>query len=283
MNKRTDSLSYRNKESSLYVEYVKRTHSFSMPNKHFHDQYEVYYLVSGERHYFIRDKTYHIQSGDLVLINKRELHKTSSTSSFPEHERILILFTESFIRSSYREQADFLLSPFEKGSPIYHFHVHKNPLVEQLFHLMLEELQGQPPGYEIRMLHTLVDILLLTARLTIKQEATPAHYLNSPIHQKITEIAGYIGDHYSEDLSLASMAQTFHISPYYLSRTFKAVTGFTLTEYVHSVRIRQAQKLLKETRLSVTEISSRIGFDNVSHFGKIFKKIAQQSPREYRA
>jgi AraC-like DNA-binding protein len=274
-----DQISCGTVDSPFFVEFARRKERFTMPEEHFHTQYEIYYLFSGERNYFIRDRTYSVRSGDLVFINKYELHKTSDASGL-EHERLLINFTEAFLRDTCGEYADLLLRPFHVENPVYSL---KTPshYFENTFATMLEELNGQPPGYEFRLKYLLTEVLLLAARHANKQQAVQSH-TSPPIHEKISEIAQYVGRHFSDDLSLSRLAERFHISPFYLSRTFKAVTGFTLSEYIHSVRIRQAQKFLKETNLSVTEISARSGFDNFSHFGKIFKKIARVSPRDYR-
>jgi AraC-like DNA-binding protein len=277
-----NQLLYGNLDAPFSIEYARRTDRFTMPTEHFHAQYEIYYLLSGERYYFIRDRTYHIRSGDLVLINTQELHKTSEGER-PEHERVVIYFLETFLHQTpYREHIDLLLGPFREDNPVIRFRSKEMPHVESLISMMLNEMYVKPAGYDIRMKHIAIDLLLLAARHSIKKETTPSP-LNSPLHQKISDIARYIGSHISEDLSLSSLAKIFYISPYYLSRTFKEATGFTLTEYVHTVRIRQAQKLLKESNLSITEISSSVGFDNFSHFGKIFKKFTSRSPREYRS
>ena len=79
-----------------------------------------------------------------------------------------------------------------------------------------------------------------------------------------------------------SLSETFFISPYYLSRTFKAVTGFTLIEYVNLTRIKQAQRLLKETDHKIIDIAEAVGFESIGHFDRIFKKIAATTPMTYR-
>ena len=64
------------------IEHVIRpeTH-FNMASKHYHDHFEIYYLVNGERYYFIENRTYHVKKGDIVLINKYLLHRTITTEN----------------------------------------------------------------------------------------------------------------------------------------------------------------------------------------------------------
>ena len=76
--------------------------------------------------------------------------------------------------------------------------------------------------------------------------------------------------------------KAFFISQYYLSRSFKQVTGFTFIEYLNSVRIREAQRLLRETEKQVIQIAHMVGFNNISHFGRIFKAITKYTPLQYR-
>ncbi|MGE5606892.1 MAG: helix-turn-helix transcriptional regulator [Bacteroidota bacterium] len=92
----------------------------------------------------------------------------------------------------------------------------------------------------------------------------------------------YLNEHYQEDLNLKTIQERFFISPYHFSRTFKKITGFNFIEYLNSIRTREAQKLLKDSGLPVTEISEHVGFDNLTHFGRVFKKIVGTSPTNYR-
>nr|WP_255570386.1 AraC family transcriptional regulator [Cohnella sp. CFH 77786] len=250
-----------------------------MREDHFHAQYELYYLFSGERNYFIRDRTYSVHAGDLVFIPKNELHRTSEASE-PAHERMVINFTDDFLMAIGGEFAEWLLRPFRAANPVLKPKAHAATF-ERLFTEMLDEMRERPEGHEFRLRHLFAEVLLLSARLSgVQQPASvPA---GSPGREKMSEIAAYIRQHYAEDLSLGFLAERFHFSPYYLSRTFKSVTGFSLTEYIQSVRVRQAQKLLKETDWSVTDVALRSGFDNFSHFGKVFKRIARLTPRDYR-
>ena len=68
-----EELSDRNSKRDFVVEYTKSTSGISMSKHHQHNLYEIYYLLSGERYYFIKDRTYHVQKGNLVLINSGDL------------------------------------------------------------------------------------------------------------------------------------------------------------------------------------------------------------------
>ena len=85
--------SYSNK--NFEISYNRPHKATSMPDNHYHDNYEIYYLLSGERYYFIKDRTYHIDRGDIVLINMYDMHRTINFKT-ESYERILINFKINF-------------------------------------------------------------------------------------------------------------------------------------------------------------------------------------------
>jgi len=93
----------------------------------------------------------------------------------------------------------------------------------------------------------------------------------------------FINENYREKISLGSIAKELHISPSYLSMLFKQEVGVTITEYVNIVRIGKSRQLLAETSMSILDISALSGFEDQSYFSKIFKKISEVTPKEYRS
>jgi AraC-like DNA-binding protein len=266
----------------FYIEYMKRDAPFSMANNHFHPYYEVYFLLSGSRIYFIKDTTYAIEASDLVFINKHEVHKTLHAGhSGHEHERIVIHFDDRFVRDVFKQHAPLLLRPFEQHNPIVRLPEQGREQVGSLIKQLLVELRDKSMGYEILLYQAITELLLLSSRY-VTTSGPPEPIYTSPLNLKISEIVRYLNVNYSEQIRIQALAERFFISPYYMSRVFKEVTGFTLIDYLNLTRIKEAQRLLRETGFSITDIAARVGFDNFSHFGKIFKKITRTSARDYR-
>ena len=92
----------------------------------------------------------------------------------------------------------------------------------------------------------------------------------------------YLNENYQKPLTLPEVAGMFRISPHYLSRLFKQTTGFSFSDYLNLLRVKEAQRLLRESEESITDIAWLAGFSNFSHFGKMFKRTVQVSPRVYR-
>lgn len=264
----------------FYIEYLKRSDPYNMASNHFHPYYEIYILLSGTRVYFVKDAAYSIEAGDIVFIDKHQVHKTLHMGE-PEHERIVIHFDDRFVVDDLRKHASLLLSPFDQPSPIVRLPKESQDQLAGQFTRILAELQAKPVGCELFLSQAITDLLLTCSRyVTTSSPGEPVYV--SPLHRKISEVVRYMNANYREQIRIGQLAERFFISPYYLSRVFKEVTGFTLVDYLNLTRIKEAQRLLRVTSLSITAVAAQVGFDNFSHFGKIFKKITRTSARDYR-
>jgi len=93
----------------------------------------------------------------------------------------------------------------------------------------------------------------------------------------------YIYEHHTEELSLARSAKAVNMSTFYFCKMFKKVTDINFTDYLSRVRIEKAKNLLLNPNLRVSEIAFEVGFQSLTHFNRVFKKLLGQSPTEYRA
>lgn len=92
----------------------------------------------------------------------------------------------------------------------------------------------------------------------------------------------YIETHYAEKLTLTALADKIYVSQWYLSKLLNKYTDKSFSDLLNQTRINQAKKLLAEPSLKIHEISDMVGFGDVTHFSKIFKKFEGVSPNEYR-
>ncbi len=92
----------------------------------------------------------------------------------------------------------------------------------------------------------------------------------------------YIHAHQSDELSLGQVAKAVNTSTFYFCKMFKKVTGLNFTDYVSRVRLEKAKNLLLNPNLRISEIAYEVGFQSLTHFNRVFKKILGQSPTEYR-
>lgn len=98
----------------------------------------------------------------------------------------------------------------------------------------------------------------------------------------IERAIAYVKKNLSKNISRTEVAREVYLNEEYFSRLFRQKTGATFKDYILMEKMNEAKKLLRQSRLSVGIIASKVGYDNFSHFSKMFKKITDQTPQEYR-
>lgn len=270
-----------NRGKNFYIDHAKRFRPFDMTTKHYHSQYEIYYLLSGDRNYFIQDRVYNVQKGDLILVNSNVLHKTID-GFLDFHERLLIEFEMSFFDGFLVNHADLqLLDAFNKEGNILRLAELEKKQFENCFFKIIQESKDNDIENNIALKVYFLELLVIINKFHSRTNTMEFDH-PSELHKKIAEIIAYINQNYMYDIGLDLVAENFFISTAHLSRTFKKVTGFSFVEYLNNLRIKEAQKLLAETRLNVSEIGEKVGYQSTTHFGRMFKAFTGSSPREYK-
>jgi AraC-like DNA-binding protein len=93
----------------------------------------------------------------------------------------------------------------------------------------------------------------------------------------------FIHEHSDEELSLSEVAKAASVSRNHLSEKFKQITGVNFVDYVGRVRTEKARRLLQDGDLRISEIAFAVGFQSLSQFNRVFKKVSGKSPTEFRA
>ena len=105
---------------------------------------------------------------------------------------------------------------------------------------------------------------------------------NVPKKMDISSVKCFLDEHYSEKLSLESVAGHFYIDKHYLARLFKEQYGVTLVNYLQQVRITHAKRMLRFTDKSIEAIGLECGIGDLNYFSRVFKKLEGVSPSEFR-
>jgi YesN/AraC family two-component response regulator len=278
-----DRLVFSEKMDGLVIDEVIRDQENNMTMKHFHDTFEMYFLLEGERYYFIEQETYHVKRGEVVLVNCQQIHKTSQAGS-SYHDRILIQLDGRILEPYLKSTELFTLEEFftdyygviKFTEPVW------NKVKEMLFEIR-DEIRGKAVKWEalVRLKMTELLLVIYRYRQTMLINEAPKT-VQTAKHQKVHEVAEYIQCHCETDASIEDLAKHFFISKSYLSRIFREVTGFSVNEYRSIARIKKGQKLLLNSNYSVTEISEILGFESVTYFERVFKKHADMTPLNYK-
>lgn len=125
----------------------------------------------------------------------------------------------------------------------------------------------------------------LDAQLRQSYEAMAEWYQEETTNHNgkdIADILNYVETHYTQKLTLGSLAQVFGMNESYLSRMFKNQTGKNLIYYINEKRLNKARELLKDPHMMVKEAAYAVGYDDQFYFNKLFKRFFGVSPTEYR-
>lgn len=278
-----ENILFQGEVGAIQIERIERDYSFTMYTKHFHNEYEIYYLLKGERYYFIDKQIYHVKKGSLVFIDRNQIHRTVGAAS-DYHDRILLLVPREDIAPLLRlcDQGD-MGSFFVKNYGIVELNEEGQSYVESLLFSIMDEVKEKRTNYEFLVKTKVVELMVYALRCKSGENLSPiAQPMQTEKHKKINEVAEYIHENYGSSISLSNIADNFYMSKCYLSRIFKEITGFTVNEYINITRIKQAQQLLLHSDYNISQVSEAIGYDSITYFEKVFKKYLECSPLRYR-
>jgi AraC-like DNA-binding protein/ligand-binding sensor protein len=149
--------------------------------------------------------------------------------------------------------------------------------LEELRDAYFESRVVSPPQYDstIGLLRVFAEHLsILGNQMVVQQENVEPLLI-----QKAKE---YIIEHQNEHVSLGQVAKAVNVSPFYFCKLFKKATGLNYVDYLSRLRVEKAKNLLLNPNLRVSEIAYEIGFQSLTHFNRVFKKVVGQPPMTYR-
>lgn len=269
-------------ESDTFIDIA---HLFStdwtMYDTHFHDHLELNLSISGGNRFFINDTIHVAEVGDLFILNTNDLHKNMVPID-RKYERYLINFSPDAIEPLCNSQVDLLeLFKLDRATFDNKIALSNEDLLE-LTRLLDDTIYHSKSVYyknDTYLQIKLAEVLLTINRIFHRSKKTDVTTEGSKYH-KTQEIIDYLNHHLTEDLSLDFLSSQFYMNRTYLCDKFKADTGFTINQYITSQRILKARTLLVEG-LSVTEVAQSVGYDNDSHFIRVFKKLIGSTPKQY--
>lgn len=247
----------------------------NMSAMHMHAYHELYFLLSGQRRYFVGHTIYDVAPGNLVLIPKTQLHRTIALGH-AGYDRYLVYFPDT----PHQSFIDLLgASAFERLMESGCLTLPPGVVrqIQKDFEQMESEFNA-PDAFSVAALSHLLHGILLSA-LRFGRPKAPCR---GEIADRIQEAARYISEHYTAELTLHDAAQVACMEDTYFSKRFKALTGFGFHEYLTLTRLRAAEQLLKDPCLSMGEIAEHSGFSSSNYFGDVFKRIKGISPSDYR-
>lgn len=256
------------------VEYARRSRPINMKKNHFHNQYEIYFLVSGSVEYFVDGALYLLTAGSFALIPPGVLHRTVKYGD-GAHERILIMVDPGFL-TAFLEMDASLFDCFGRICVLAPLEPER---YTNLLALLYQEYRRKNPSGVLLRAY-MAQLLVLLGRENAAALRTP-DAAGGAQTRRILETAAYLDEHYADEIDRSLLCRRIFVSPSHFSRLFKQVTGFTYVEYLSTVRIKNAARLLVEEEMNVTGVAAACGYSSSNHFCKQFKAVMGLSPLQY--
>lgn len=251
------------------VEYVRNPGRNDMKVQHYHDTYEFYLQMAGERTLILNDICYTLRPGDLYILKPFEIHYTESRGS-DYYERYVINLPASFLYTLLTEgETRLLLDKLESCV----LHLSPEQAAEALGCFQRAEQFRRKTGFLAGKLlcSSIFQLLMFLTELTEKA-GLPDILEGKSIQPEIVKAIHYINRHYQENLSLEGAAELVHLSRYHFCRLFHETTGATFLEYLYNVRLAKVHQLLLTTTLPLGDIAAKCGFASTAHLSRVSGK-----------
>lgn len=252
----------------------------AQPLWHFHPELEIVYIKhgSGKRH--IGNHISYYNGGDLIFLGPNLPHFGFTDRLTGNNAEIVVQMREDFLGKDFFSlpETQVISQLFEKSRAGLSFYgttrEEVGSMLESLFYMnQFEKLTGF-----IRILH----ILASSKEYTTLNAGGISLVVSGSDTDRIDHIYKYVREHFTEQISLEEIASEVSMTVPSFCRYFKKVTGKTFTEFVNEFRIVHACKLLNEERQTISEVCFASGFNNFSHFNRLFKEKTGYSPNKYR-
>lgn len=237
---------------------------------HYHEEHELYYMLRGKTTYYIGDEIYHIEEGNFAFIPRGILHKTDNENCL-SNERILVSFSDDIFTEEMKGVKEELYK-----CRLISITASQLPHLENLL-LQIEAESTQSDEYKDIMTDLYIRELLTQLCRYKSNDKQVLTGTDKTIHM----ISKYISTNFRQELSLKTLSKIFAMSESHLSRKFKASTGIGLNEYINYVRITNAEKLLRENELSITQIAEQCGYNDSNYFSTVFKRVTGMTPHKF--
>ncbi len=254
--------------------------SFKEVTPHWHNYIELLYVVAGTGVIYIGPEKYTVYQGDFLIIHSGEIHRVEEG----RWEILVIQFNPSLLHTDYDElyESQYFISFIQKKLKYSrHICIPEGDSVVALLMEIQNDFSDKYSGYELNIKGNIYKLFAWLLRRQYILLPT-AEQVTSLEGAKIRNVVSYVREHYQEKISDKLAARISLMSYHYFCRTFKKVTGKTFVEYVHFIRLCEAEKLLTFTDKNITEISAEVGFSSCSYFSRLFKKEKGISPMSYR-
>lgn len=249
---------------------------------HYHNFYEILYVLEGEYAGMIENQTYYLHKGDFLLIDQNVMHKYH----YIEHRhdssrRIIVWVTTQMLAELSGGSMDLTACFTLHESCAYHFPIYYDELLRgYLLKLAMADDPDAQPGLREVLDRGALTLFFGHLNALCANSAYLSEDENVVQHPLVEQVGIYIETHIGEPITLDQLADHVHMSKYHFLRKFKELTGVTIHTFIVNKRLIRACAYIREGR-SITQVSADTGFADYSSFLRNFRAAYGVSPGKY--
>ena len=266
--------------SSFYYEQFSKYHKNSYPTWHYHPEIELAYVNEGNGKIQIGSHVSNYTDGALIMIGSNLPHCGFTNLLTGERKETIVQLRIDVLGTQFLNAPELSgiknLFELSKTGIIFHGKTKKE---------LGSRIEAMQSLDSFQRLICLLEILRSMERskersiLNAQGFAIEAEMEDS---NRINIVFNYVRENFQNTIALGAIANTVNMSEPGFCRYFKKITGKTFTQFVNEYRLVHAAKLLHEKQATITEICLESGFNNFSHFNKLFKQFTGKTPSNYR-
>lgn len=263
----------------FFCEYEEKHTEHNMLCRHYHESYEIFMLVDGERYIFFNDRMHRLEEGDIVILKPYTLHYSESRES-KYYKRYVMNFSDDMLKNILsEEECKEFIGCLHSG--VIHLNDEKKYIAKKYFDSILslskknDRLSKKLLSAKVMIFVDMLKGLWGNAEYCDEYDIVCSHGM--------VDVLNYINSHFNKELSLEFIVKYAHMSKSNFCRAFKAEMGTTFLRHLNNLRVAQAHSLLVNTDKSIQKISEETGFSSLLHFERVFKTIHGVSPEMKKA
>lgn len=246
---------------------------------HFHPEYELIYIegANGPRH--IGEYNAEYQDSDLVLIGSNIPHLNFDYGVRSEYRKVVVHLKKNFVEQHFSDTPELskIKHLFERSMHGVVFNTeHKKRVGEQLF-----DLEHLPPFQQYLRLVEVLQFLAEVEEVELLHEKAYRHKFSNKEQERLQQIYAFVDKNYQRKITLEEIAQLSCMTKEAFCRYFKKMTRYTFVEFLNRYRISHSKRYLMAGE-RVGNACYQSGFESLSYYNRIFKKVTNENPSEFR-
>ncbi len=251
---------------------------------HYHEEIEICYIKQGRGKRIIGDSIADFEDGDLVLVGSNLPHSWITDELFNQSDKQIEVYVIHFDIKLIEPLG--IVSEFESVAKLLEFsksgiefrQTENSELVKTL--LDLEHLEGF--AKYLKLLELLNMMSIHDKKYSLSSSGYRPDY-NKYNEERILKVCNYIHDNYKDQIATDKLANLISMNTASFCRFFKRIIGKTVIEYINELRIGYVCNQLQHSTVPIYKISFDAGFSSVAYFNRVFKRITNKTPKEYRS